>query len=187
MRNAECGIAAVSLPTNLHFQVHGFKERKSVVRGSLTPSPVAGERESRSRRVGIPRGIRALSPLPDSALDAKDLQTAHHPLPQPQNRPPLPKGEERGEGVRNSGNSPAVKISRATPFRSPQVHPRALPWTAQIQSGVVIRPCYPRILPPHSKIPRATIFEIDLLVTYVCGWSQGLPALMHSFSKHKSY
>ncbi len=29
----------------------------------------------------------------------------------------------------------------------------------EIQSGVVIRPCYPRILPPHSKISRAVMFE----------------------------
>ena len=112
--------------------------------------------------------MRALPPWTDSAPDAKDSPATHHSLPQPQNGPPLPEGEERGEGVRNSGNSPAVKFPRATPFRSPQVHPRSLQWTGQIQSGVARRPFFPLRLPPHSKIPRAFIFETPYVVTYVC-------------------
>ncbi|MEI7733714.1 MAG: hypothetical protein WCO56_29380, partial [Verrucomicrobiota bacterium] len=60
---------------------------------------VAGEREIRSRRFDIPKAMRALPPWTDSAPDAKDSPATHHSLPQPQNGPPLPEGEERGEGV----------------------------------------------------------------------------------------
>ncbi len=56
----------------------------------LTLTLSLGERESRSRRMNNLNMHRSLSPWTHSTTDAKDSQTAHNPLSQPQNRPPLP-------------------------------------------------------------------------------------------------
>ncbi|MEI7731703.1 MAG: hypothetical protein WCO56_19180 [Verrucomicrobiota bacterium] len=65
----------------------------------LTLTLSLGERKIRSPRMDILKVIGALPSQTDSTPDAKDPQITHNPLPQPQNGPPLPEGEERGEGV----------------------------------------------------------------------------------------
>ncbi|MEI7731037.1 MAG: hypothetical protein WCO56_15785 [Verrucomicrobiota bacterium] len=62
------------------------------------------------RRIDILDAIRALPLRMDSARAAKNPQITPPPLPQPQNGPPLLKGEERGE------TSPNQRISLFEPM-----------------------------------------------------------------------
>ncbi len=131
-------------PTNPRFRVHGFKERKSLVRGSLTGIFSLGAWvATEGARASGPRVLTALA-----AHTAEGISGAA-PAPPAGRRPAL----HFGPCPRKRGSRIVWCGGKAEPSNSDC----GLRNGGEIQSGVAIRPVLPRRLPPHQIFPRRPV------------------------------